>query len=653
MPSSSLTASPGGLSLAAPSAARPIDNHVAQTPRRAVPSHATALAFTPSSAATRVASIYEIVREICRILIAPPRFYYGRPYPGLLCSLTRVSRFVSDVALDVLWEKQTSLAPLFQTIPRVARRLVKWRRYYDGWEFLDSDEPDSEIVKRKVLKIPCRHQLDYDRESESGNAVDDDGAGAGIGDGVSHEKACNDDIPVEGAPVEDVCDSDSNSEASDDDRCLEDDCDPDELELTDAEYERFTHYARRIRVLDAQRREPWRSRKIFVDNALLFAALRRGPILPRVRSIRLHKEMDLLIHGCHIVDIDTPSLVGYSALVVRDFESFHASPLCPLTHVRDMTLPPDPELDVLAHLRHLPLLEQLHFGPVRWIYEVEDSCPPPAGFYALRSLSISGIPRLEHVQIILSRMSSKPLRLRSFSHRNTREMATSADHTSACDLFRELRARLDVDYLEQLTVSTACCMLHEPAGLLLKDLCAFPNVRVANIRLAHSPGIDVDEVLDVITSAWPGLEKIFIRNNPNESFRYGHLDDPESGTRRHGSLAGLVPLALRCPRLSVLSVPLRIPTESQAIPRPLEPIAAHAFAARQVRVDVRKGDAGYRVDEVAAYVASVFPSLLSISACDAGSDVMNRWKKVEQKVKHGPEETGVMLQGSSHGAVAL
>ncbi|TRM64651.1 hypothetical protein BD626DRAFT_492569 [Schizophyllum amplum] len=634
MPSSPLTLLPGASSKAASRAVRPHDNH--GTPS-AVPSHATALAFTPLSAATRVASIYEIVQEICRILIAPPRFY-GRPYPGLLCPLTRVSRFVSDVALDVLWEKQTSLAPLFQTIPRVARRLVKWRRYYDGWEFLDSDEPDSEIVKRKVLKIPCRHQLDDDRESEPGNAVDHDGAGAGIGDGVSHEKAY-------------ACDSDSNSEASDDDRCPEDDCDPDELELTDAEYERFTHYARRIRVFDAQRREPWRSRKIFVDNALLFAALRRGPVLPRVRSIRLHKEIDLLIHGCHIVDIDTPSLVGYSALVVRDFESFHASPLCPLTHVRDMTLPPDPELDVLAHLRHLPLLEQLHFGPVRWIYEVEDSCPPPAGFYALRSLSISGISRLEHVQIILSRMSSKPLRLRSFSHRNTRDMATSADHTSAYDLFRELRARLDVDYLEQLTVSTACCMLYEPAGLLLKDLCAFPDVRVANIRLAHSPGIDVDEVLDVITSAWPGLEKIFIRNNPNESFRYGHLDDPESGTRRHGSLAGLIPLALRCPRLAVVSVPLQIPSESLAIPRPLEFVVGDAFATRQVRVDARKGDAGDRVDEVAAFVASVFPSLLSISSCEAGSDAMKRWKEVTQKVKH-PEETGVISQGS-HGAVSL
>ncbi|TRM57098.1 hypothetical protein BD626DRAFT_574917 [Schizophyllum amplum] len=537
-----------------------------------------------------------------------------------------VSRFVSDIALDVLWEKQTSLAPLFQTIPRVTRRVVKWRRYYEGWEFFDSDEPDSEIVQRTVLKIPCSHQLGGDEGPELENAIDD-----GPGDGVRDDNACVEEDSAEEESVEDETDSGSDSDVSEDDCCLEDDCDPDDLEFTDAEYERFMHYARRIRSFDAQLRNGWFSRKIFIDNALLFAALRRGPILPRVRSIRLHKRKDLFRDGDHVFEVDRPSPDGYGEVIVHDMQATLGQ-LCPLAHIRDVTLPPDRDLYVLADLRDLPFLETLHLTHCRRISKA--ASPARAGFRALRSLSISGTSRLDHARTILSRLSSEPLRLRAFSHRNKHDMVSAADCKSAHDLFRELRARLDLEYLEQLTVSTPRCILYEPARSLLKDLCAFPNVRVANIRLAHSPGIDVDEVLDVITSAWPSLEKIFIQNNPNESFRHALLEDPNSETRRHGSLTGLAPLALRCPRLTVVSVPLQIRSESRAIPRPLEPAVANVFATRHIGVDVGQGDVGNRVDEVAAFIASLFPSLRFISACDAGSEVIERWEEVERKVKH-------------------
>ncbi|TRM57097.1 hypothetical protein BD626DRAFT_516415, partial [Schizophyllum amplum] len=234
-------------------------------------------------------------------------------------------------------------------------------------------------------------------------------------------------------------------------------------------------------------------------------------------------------------------------------------------------------------------------------------------------------------------MSSQPLRLRAFLHRSCQRpsVSTDLDHTPAHDLFRELRARLDPGYLEDLAVTTARCRHHESAREMFADLCAFPNVHEACVNLAGSPVVDVDEVLDVLTHAWPALRKFSLENDPFPDIEHQDFQDPYMETRRYATLAGLSPLARRCPRLRILSIPLRV--DEDHIPRPLEHDTAHLSVARQVGIDVGKAVVGDKAVEVAAFLVSIFPSVQFVSACDAVATVDDGWKNVEHLINQAGE----------------
>ncbi|TRM64647.1 hypothetical protein BD626DRAFT_583103 [Schizophyllum amplum] len=598
-------------------------------PLQKTPPHATALdnaIFILPTAASRVASIYEIILEICKIACE-----LWRPDYVVAARMITVSRFISDIALDVLWERQTSLAPLFRTIPRVERRSVRLRRYFDGREIYDLDDIDPDLTTLEtvpVLKIPCDHQR-----------ANDDSETSGVHD---HEHGWDEDSGGQEAPDDGKSDYSSESERSDDDACEEEDCDPDQLELTDDEYETFNRYATRIRAFENTKYGHWELDRLLIDRALLFAVLRRGPLLPRARVIRLSRRMLLPVHGDHLIDLEQPLADGHAALVVRrDVNSCYAGQLCPLARMREVTMPPDRHLEVLSHLRNLPLLEKLHFIGVPRLSKSIGRRPLQIGFRTLRSLGISGTSRHEDARLILSQMSSQPLRLRAFFHHSRRKPALSTNHTPTHDLFRELRARLDLEYLEYLTVTTARCPHHESAALMFSDLSAFPNVHEVCVYLADSPTVDVDEVLDVLTRAWPALKRIYIRNDPSPGIQYRHLEDPDLATRRHATLTGLSPFAQRCPHLSVLSVPLRV---GEDVPRPLEHDSAHLLMTRQVGIDVGKGDVGAKAVEVAAFLASIFPSVQFICAWNAVAAVDERWKGVARLINQAGETPSKALE---------
>ncbi|TRM57818.1 hypothetical protein BD626DRAFT_206372 [Schizophyllum amplum] len=89
------------------------------------------------SAASRLFAVYELIYTICKHVQIPEEddeYWFVKP---ALPSLARVSRFVGSVALDVLWERQESLAPLFKVLPCLLRR----RELRTAWEASDED-PD-------------------------------------------------------------------------------------------------------------------------------------------------------------------------------------------------------------------------------------------------------------------------------------------------------------------------------------------------------------------------------------------------------------------------------------------------------------------------------------------------------------------------------
>ncbi|TRM57106.1 hypothetical protein BD626DRAFT_635176 [Schizophyllum amplum] len=595
-----------------------------KTPSDAAPlRHATSILPT---AASRVASIYEIILEICKIACE-----LWRPDYVVAARLITVSRFISEIALDVLWERQTSLAPLFRTIPRVERRSVRLRRYFDGREIYDLDDIDPDLTTLEtvpVLKIPCDHQR-----------ANDDSETSGVHD---HEHGWDEDSGGQEAPDDGNSDYSSESERSDDDACEEEDCDPNQLELTDDEYETFNRYATRIRAFEHTKYGHWELDRLLIDRALMFAVLRRGPLLPRARVIRLSRRMLLPVHGDHLIDLEQPLADGHAALVVRrDVNSCHAGQLCPLARMREVTMAPDCHLELLSHLRNLPLLEKLHLIAVPRLRKSIGQCSLKTGFRTLRWLGISGTSRYEDARLILSQMSSQPLRLRVFIHQSCRKPTVSANHIPAYNLFRELRARLDPEYLEDLTVTTARCSHQESARPMFADLGAFPNVKEACVDLADSPIVDVDEVLDVLTHAWPALQRLYICNDPSPGTQYRHIRDPYLATRRYATLGGLSPLAQRCPRLRILSIPLRV---DEDIPRPLERDSDHVLITRQVGIDVGKADVGAKAVEVAAFLASIFPSVQFICAWNAVAAVDERWKGVARLINQAGETPSKALE---------
>ncbi|TRM64629.1 hypothetical protein BD626DRAFT_583094 [Schizophyllum amplum] len=67
------------------------------------------------SAVSRLLAVYELVHAICKKV----QLQKGN---GALLPLSRVSRSVGSIALDLLWERQESLAPLFKVLPCVIRQ---------------------------------------------------------------------------------------------------------------------------------------------------------------------------------------------------------------------------------------------------------------------------------------------------------------------------------------------------------------------------------------------------------------------------------------------------------------------------------------------------------------------------------------------------
>ena len=94
-----------------------------------------------TSAATQVAGVYGLAYHILKCA----QLDYGN---SSLVAAARSNRFLGSVALDVLWETQTSLLPLFQVLGHLFEVEVEERAVWDSdeerWD--DYAEPDRQRV---------------------------------------------------------------------------------------------------------------------------------------------------------------------------------------------------------------------------------------------------------------------------------------------------------------------------------------------------------------------------------------------------------------------------------------------------------------------------------------------------------------------------
>ncbi|KAI4523914.1 hypothetical protein K525DRAFT_195264 [Schizophyllum commune Loenen D] len=396
------------------------------------------------SAGARLISVYDIFHKICKLV-----FESGKS--ALLLPLVTTNRAASEVARDVLWERQWELANLFRTIPRV-EHVIK-EGYY--WVYVGRRKSSPRATPRVVLKLPAPATLT-------------DAEYARFHDYARRIKVFDD----------------------------------------------FYDYADWNRARYIVDRSLWRavlSRgpllpnvyalgqrggfKLAFDDRYLCAAVTGGPE-PDAGSPAPSPELSLMQHN-----YDDCKRVA----TIAPFENIRY-----LSLVHELG---DPS-EQIAHLRLLPRLEELHLVNFGQSFPSNTSPAPAAvpGFHALRTLMVGDHRSklsMRDARVVLRSMSSEPLRLHTFSYCDFEQIG-EGEQLGARRLYRTLRERVDNDTLTTLFVSTGRYG-NIRASRLFGDLCSFKNMSCAKIYINHELA-DVDDILDVLSAAWTRLEHLTFVN---------------------------------------------------------------------------------------------------------------------------------------------
>ncbi|TRM55182.1 hypothetical protein BD626DRAFT_543569 [Schizophyllum amplum] len=474
-------------------------------------------------------SVYDIFLEVCKALLATE---VGR---ADLLRLATVNRAVSDVALDVLWEKQNTITNLFRVLPRI-----------------------EEIRVLLTLRDPKRN-------------------------------------------------------------------------LTDDEYARFMSYASRIKVLEDSDHIPRVPTRI--DQTLLLCILRRGPVLPNVRTLRgeaggTFEKVDMQVQwSSNDTDAVLAVVRSVGFTVIQTLGVF-----APLSHICSLTISPGENYEAIPHLRHLASLEELHLYYFRSPGLVPNKPPAPApGFRALRTLLLSETRGIDHAYEVLRAMSSEPMQLRLLEHYDFRSY--SGDDGSwrtgqhdARRFYRLLRDRVDRSTLTTLRITQAA---------LFSALRAFPNITRTTVFFNHEQA-DINGALDVLTAMWPRLSYLCFRNRTAATTGFGEEPDMSRVT-----LAGLVPIATRCPELSILNVPLDL----QEVPEPVQLLEHEVLEGRLVHLNVQDVTPYHAdVEGIVQFLASIFPAMTlgCIYACDLDERTSSSSTRVTESADNSTNMEGPM-----------
>ncbi|TRM57091.1 hypothetical protein BD626DRAFT_574910 [Schizophyllum amplum] len=515
-----------------------------------------------SSIGSLFVSVYDIFLEVCRTLLATKD---GR---ADLLRLATVNRAVSDVALDVLWEKQNTITNLFRILPRIEEQRIK------------------RTMCHPIRTADNRFGMPYMYSVHVNRLL----------------------LTLQG---------------------------PDDY-LTDVEYSRFLSYAARIKVLKDRNHKP--EVHPLIDERLLRCALQKGPILPNVHTLHIGWATETTLDG---VNTEVQASDNGSDVVLAMVHDYYAcipietlGVFAPISHIRSLSISPGRDYKAIPHLRHLVFLEELHLfyfpGPV------PSKAPAPApGFRALRTLRLSETHGLDHAYKVLQVMSSEPLRLHELQHYDLRsrdsidEGNRDAGQHEARRFFRLLRDRVDCNSLTTLRVTTGRGG-DIPPRKLFSDLRAFPNISTINVYYNHE-GADINGAVDVLTTMWPGLTALGFANRATRGMSCV-------------TLAGLVPIATRCPGLSSLSIPLDL----WQVPEPIQLEDHEVLEDRAVQLDVQDISPREDMEGIVRFLASIFPAMtLGCIYAHESPESSAAWYDVAHKVRRASRRQSDTESGST------
>ncbi|KAL1686481.1 hypothetical protein GGG16DRAFT_64169 [Schizophyllum commune] len=268
-----------------------------------------------------------------------------------------------------------------------------------------------------------------------------------------------------------------------------------------------------------------------------------------------------------VADSTTPEACYLSVYETWYYRRLFAR-LCRIDKLRSLGLQVDEKLSMVRTIRGFTHLDELHIrfaddkpegetttDSVVWEVDMDEQkhdtlagrtlkeCPA-RDFSGLETLHLSDAYDLDEVARALRNLSSHKLRLQALHVRSWRH-TDGAEAT--LDLYAAILAKCDKHALRELTMVTLCWGYETLApDKLFRDLVAFPNITHICLHVADR-SVDRAGCVEMFARAWPKLESLVFLNKPS----------PNRGSL-YTSVKCLACLADRCPRLSYVSLQMKL-----------------------------------------------------------------------------------------------
>ncbi|KAI5886198.1 uncharacterized protein SCHCODRAFT_02518768 [Schizophyllum commune H4-8] len=442
-------------------------------------------AASSPSPASRVFELYEIASLILHLA----RRQFGN---SSVIPFTIANKAIGDIALDVLWERQTSLLPLFMVLQRGFKAEANTRRVPKAVQ----DRRDAEDEYEHEHHTMFRLKPDFS---------------FGPGDWTRLQFYARRIKIVEDA----VLDPDEDNNVHFD---------------TDIVHAIFKARPDAVLLPNVYRLELGpRCQKLCELMDFKVTQHRKPPHIPCVSLHDLFRPHALIGYVCQLEKLR-------SLGIMLDKELKMLPVLRSLPHLEELHLKFEPE--DFSMLRSCA--GNYDDDHTEGLNERKLQADPAPGFPALTTLRLTDPVRMRCVALALgniatNRLKLKSLRIRGWNHRSDDPNPTQVMHSA-------ILKRCDPDTLTHLTLTSEFDGFSrmQDYHAMYKDLAALHNITHATLDIC---GLcrDLGVVLDTLTRAWPRLESLVFF--------------PEPGAPRHNlRLGDLACLANRCPKLSYLSL---------------------------------------------------------------------------------------------------
>ncbi|KAL1664334.1 hypothetical protein GGF50DRAFT_115159 [Schizophyllum commune] len=491
-----------------------------------------------TSAATQAAGVYGLAYHILKCA----QLDYGN---SSLVAAARSNRFLGSVALDVLWEAQESLLPLFQVLSHLFEVELEGRAVWDSDQEVWDEGAEPDYLRAMHLVDPVT-PADWERLQSYARRI------KSIEDGPLRPYEWFDIHLGPLVTFEGLFNAgDENSVLLPNIRRL--DLGPRTISL----FERFDFWPETGK------------------NAHLILRERDSEPKP-VPNLRFCRLDQLQMLGI-LADVHLEMLPALRVMPVLEelhlkFEPETSNPNCKVSYDGD-----DDETHGLTGRRI--------------------KADPAPGFHALKTLRLTDPVSMRDFTITLKNMVKGSLKLEQLHIRGW-DIHEYGQKEASKGLHAAIRACCDKTALTHLTVVLQGWRSDSSTPEMVQDLLAFPNITHACIDFDGHRHLDTKGAFDAFTNAWRHLESLTFFHRPAKRWVfYKTMIDLED----------LTCLADRCPRLAYLSIPINLEVTPKPVSLAAPPLTCRSVILNLGCHEDLSRMSPRDTSAVAKFLASVFP----------------------------------------------